>query len=81
MTVAFLEQCKTYARSKTWIKDLDPLISPSIGYISARGNVGYIFCISQLQFNACQNKGNTGSLFKFSIMVVHVAVNIGCYEI
>ncbi|KAF5941003.1 hypothetical protein HYC85_022170 [Camellia sinensis] len=38
MTVAFLEEYKAHARSKTWIKDLDPLISPSIGYISAEAN-------------------------------------------
>ncbi|KAF5944654.1 hypothetical protein HYC85_018731 [Camellia sinensis] len=28
MTVAFLKKCKAHARSKTWIKYLDPLISP-----------------------------------------------------
>ena len=66
---------------KTREKDFDPLISPSIGYISAVGNVGYIFCISQLQFNTWQSKGNTGRMFKSSIMIVHVAVNIGSYEI
>ena len=81
MTVAFLEECKAHARSKTWEKDLDQLISPSIGYISAGGNVGYIFCTSQLQFDAWQNKGNTGRLVKSSILIVHVAVSIGYYEI
>ena len=81
MTVAFLGKCKTHARSKTWEKDLDPLISPSIGYISAGGNVGYIFCTSQLQFDAWQSKGSTGRLFKSSILIVYVAVSIGCYEI
>ena len=43
--------------------------------------VGYIFCTSQLQFDAWQNKGYTGRLFKSSILIVHVAVSIGYYEI
>ena len=81
MIVAFLGKCKTHARSKTWEKGLDPLISPSIGYISAGGNVGYIFCKSQLQFDTWQNKGNKGRLFKPSILIIHVAINIGPHMI
>ena len=81
MTIAFLGKCKTHARSKTWEKDLDPLISPSIGYISAGGNVGYIFCKSQLQFDTWQSKGNKGRLFKPLIPIVHVAINIGPHMI
>ncbi len=58
------KKCKAHARSKTWIKCLDPLISQSIGYISAYisagGNVGYIFCIGQSQFNTWQDGGNMG---------------------
>ena len=81
MTVTFLEECKAHARSKTWRKGLDPLISPSIGYISAGGNVGYIFCKSQLQFDTWQSKDSMGRLPKSSISIVHVAVKIGSHVI
>ena len=69
------------ARSKSAGKAFDPLISPCIGYISAGGNVGYIFCKSQLQFDKWQSKGIVGRLFESSIMIVHVAINIGSHEI
>ncbi|KAF5951963.1 hypothetical protein HYC85_009907 [Camellia sinensis] len=36
---------------------------------------------NQLQFDAWQSKGSTGRPFKSSILIVHVAVSIGCYEI
>ena len=81
MTVAFLRNANAHARSWTWVKYLAPLISPSIGYISAGGNVGYIFCISQSQFDTWQDKGNAGKQFKPSIVIVHVAVSIGFYKI
>ena len=81
MIVAFLGECETHACSKTWEKDLDPLISPSIGYISAEGNVGYIFCKSQLQCDTWQSKGIVGRLFKSSILIIHVAINSGSHVI
>ena len=62
-------------------ENCNPLISPSIGYISAGGNVGYIFCKSQLQFDTWQSKGNKGRLFKTLILIVHVAINIGPHMI
>ena len=62
-------------------ENCNPLISPSIVYIRAVGNVGYIFCKSQLQFDTRQSKGNKGRLFKPLIQIVHVATNIGPHMI
>lgn len=80
VTVVFPEY-GFHACSKSAGKNCDPLISPSIGYISAGGNVGYIFCKSQLQFDTWQSKGIVGRLFKSSILIIHVAINIGPHEI
>ena len=77
MTVTFMGEYKTHAGSEMQEKDFDPLISPSIGYISAGGNVGYIFCINQSQFDTWRDEGNTGRQFKSSIVITHVTVSIG----
>ena len=77
----FWEDAKPMHVLRRGKKDPDPLISPSLGYISAGGNVGYTFCASQWQFDAWQSKGNIGRPVRSSILIIHVAVNIGCYKI